>query len=113
MWLTFFCVLTAAISCASLTVSVFAARRAARALESPPIRQRSVELKLQSAEDLLAEHTQAITDLTNRLKMMKVRSASSHATRSDNELPDPYRDPDGWRRAMNTRLAMNKVNGGG
>jgi hypothetical protein len=44
---------------------------------------------------------------------MKVRSASSHATRSDNELPDPYRDPDGWRRAMNTRLAMNKVNGGG
>lgn len=112
MWLTFFCVSTAAIACASLVISVFAARRAARALESPPLRLRSVESKLQSCEQLVEEHTQAITDLTNRLKMMKVRSASSHASRSDNDLPDPYREPDAWRKAANARLALNKLNGG-
>jgi hypothetical protein len=112
MWLTFFCVSTAVIACASLLLAFFAVLYARRALESPPLRLRSVELKAQSCEQLVEEHTQAITDLTNRLKMMKVRSASSHAIKDDNGLPDPYRDPDGWRRAMNSRMALSKINGG-
>jgi DNA repair ATPase RecN len=111
MWLTFFCVSTAATACASLAISVFAARRAARALASPPQRLRSVESRLQSVEQLAEEHTQAMTDLANRLKMIKVRSAASHGFKSDNELPDAYRDPEGWRRAMNSRLAQIKLNG--
>jgi len=112
MWLTFFFVLTAVTACASLAISVFAARRAGLALASPPQRLRSVESRLQSCEQLVEEHTQAMTDMANRLKMIKVRSATSHAAKDDNSLPDPYRDPDGWRRAMNSRIALNKLNGG-
>jgi len=112
MWLTFFFVSTAAIACASLAISVFAAQRAARALASPPLRLHSVESKLQSCELLVEEHTQAITDLTNRLKMMKVRSVSARIGANDNAMPDPYREPDAWRKAMTARMTQNRINGG-
>jgi len=112
MWLTFFSVSTVAIACASLAISVFAALRAGRALASPPQRLRSVESRLQSIEQLVEEHTQAMTDLANRLKMIKVRSATSHGSKTSDGLPDPYTDPDGWRKAMTAKIGMSRLNGG-
>jgi len=112
MWLLFFSVSAVAIACASLTISAIVARRAARVSGLPQQRLRSVESKLQSLEQLVEDQTQAMTDMANRLKMIKVRSASSHGSKSDNALPDPYTDPDGWRRAMTSKMALNKLNGG-
>jgi len=63
-------------------------------------------------EGLVEEHTQALTDLANRLKMIKVRKASAHGSRVDDEMPDPYTDPDRWRTAMTRKIALNKLNGG-
>jgi len=112
LWLAISCVLSALAATSSLTLSLLAVRRANRALASRPASLRSVELRLQSAEELAQEHTQVLTDLTNRLKMMKVRKASAHGSKVDDELPDPYTDPDRWRVAMTRKIALNKLNGG-
>jgi DNA repair ATPase RecN len=112
LWHVIFFVLSAAVSAASIFLSVWSVRVANRALESPPVKLRSVESRLQSMDDLTQEHTQALTDLANRLKMIKVRKASTHSSPDDNGLPDPYKEPDRWRIEANKRLAQIKLNGG-
>lgn len=109
MWLVISSALTALVATSSLVLSLLAVRRANRALASPPVKLRSVELRLQSAEDLASEHTQAITDLANRLKMMKVRKASAHGSKVDDETPDPYTQADEWRKMMNKRLTESRM----
>jgi len=51
---------------------------------------------------------QHLADLTNRLKMSKVRAAAKHADNSGAD-PDPYTQPDEWRKMMNRRLAEAKM----
>jgi len=111
MWTVIFSALSACVSLICLGTAVFAARIAGRRQESPRAAIRSCELRLQSLEDSRTETTQLLTDLANRLKMMRVRSASRHAEGSPDE-PDPYKDPDKWRTMMNKRLAAAKFNGG-
>jgi hypothetical protein len=61
---------------------------------------------------LAEEHTAAMTELANRLKMIKVRSATSHGSKTSDGLPDPYTDADAWRKAMTAKIGMAKLNGG-
>lgn len=43
--------------------------------------------------------------LANRVKMMRVRTAANHVKDQPTE-PDPYKDPEAWRKAMNLKLRM-------
>lgn len=67
-------------------------------------------LRLGSVERSLAELTATMQELANRVKMQRVRAAVNHVPDRpvDESLPDPYRDPDGWRKAMNERLTRNR-----
>jgi hypothetical protein len=112
LWHGIFFALIAAVAVNALGTALYAVRLANRALGLPQIKLRSVESRLQLLEQLTEEQTSAQTDLANRLKMMRVRSATSHATKSDNGLPDPYKEPDRWRIEANKRLAQNRLNGG-
>lgn len=76
-----------------------------RELQDQP--QRLSESRLVSLETSLAEQADALQAVANRVKMQKVRNAANHVhDRDDKQTPDPYRDPDGWRKAMNKSLAM-------
>lgn len=108
MWTVFFFVLNASASVLCVLVAISAVRTVRRQQESPRNAIRSCELRLQSLEDSRTETVQMLSDLTNRLKMMRVRSASRHAEGSTSE-PDPYKDPDKWRTMMNRRLAESKM----
>lgn len=112
MWTAIFCALSAVAAMFSLILSTYAVRSAARAAESRPMNLRSVESRQQSMQALLDEHSQLLTDLANSLKMIKTRNAARLGSKSDNGLPDPYREPDAWRKAANAKLALNKLNGG-
>jgi len=108
MWPAIFCALSAVLSVVCLAAAVYAARSARHVAELPAAKLRSLESRMQSTEDLAAECRDLVKDLANRVKMARVRRAGlDHATRDD-ELPDPHRDPEGWRKAMNLRLVMNR-----
>jgi hypothetical protein len=52
-----------------------------------------------------------MADLANRLKMIRVRSANAHSVpnQAASTDPDPYKDPDGWRKMMTRRMAEAKT----
>lgn len=108
MWTVFFCVLSAAVSILSAIAGLSFARRAARASALPLEKALSCESRLLLAERSLNDQSEVLTELANRVKMMKVRSAVRHGSNGD-ERPDPYRDPDGWRKAMNLELAKGRM----
>jgi ABC-type transport system involved in cytochrome bd biosynthesis fused ATPase/permease subunit len=110
----FFSVLSAVAAIASLLGAFLAVRYARRVAELPRAKLRSIELRTESLENSVSEWSQTVTDLANSQKMTRVRAASTHASkaRTDDGLPDPFTDPDGWRKAMNKRIAMSKFNGG-
>lgn len=68
--------------------------------------------RLRSVEQSLTDTQDALTEVANRVKMMKVRSAANHSDPDKRGLPDPYKDPDGWRKAMNARLHGAKIGAG-
>lgn len=71
------------------------------------------ESRLRSLETSQAELSDALTEVANRVKMMKVRGAVNHV-RSDqakSDDPDPHKEPDRWREWMNSRLARARLNG--
>jgi hypothetical protein len=107
MWL----VSSFALSVLSLVCSLMGAwlsvRRANRVVESPRAKLRSVESRLESAEDSLSELRDLVKTATESLKMQRVRKASRHASSPD--LPDPYTEPEAWRKAMNIRLISGKL----
>jgi len=110
MWAVIFCALSATACVICMVSAIFAARTAARRSESPRAAIRSCELRLQSLEDSRTETTQLLADLANRLKMMRVRSASRHAEDSQ-AGPDPFRNPNEWRTMMNRKIAQSKLGG--
>lgn len=111
----FFFVLSAASATLSLAGAYFSVRYARRVAELPRAKLRSIELRIESLENSVLEWSQTVTDLANSQKMTRVRAASKHASSDQTKdgMPDPYRDPDGWRKAMNKRIAMRGLNGGG
>ena len=98
----------------SLLAASYTARIATAVRDLPLERLRSIESQTKSLENSVSEWSQTVTDLANSLKMTRVRAASTHASkaRTDDGLPDPFTDPDGWRKAMNKRIAMSRFNGG-
>jgi hypothetical protein len=100
----------------SVAAALFAARAAARALAlqdqlthwlaSPPT-SRSESDSIVSARLSELEETMAV--LANRVKMSRVRTAATHAEKPSSDLPDPHTDPDGWRTAMNKKLAAARL----
>lgn len=99
----FFFALAASIACLSAAIGLFAAARAVKVSASLRHKQRSLELQMQSQQQLAEEMQSALTDVTNRVKMMRVRNAANHV---GNGKADPYSNPDAWRREMNKTLAL-------
>jgi hypothetical protein len=89
---------------AAIAAAIFARRLA----ESQGPRECSCESRVRSLTASVEDQATAMLDLANRMKMIKVRSASNHAMKPDGP-PDPFKDPDGWRRAMNARIVHGKL----
>lgn len=111
-----------ALSVAALLLSVAACFVAAGfASRVQALRDRVSDLQTslrESPVSSLGERVTQVEDamelLANRVKMQRVRQAATHAegaAKKTDDLPDPYRDPDGWRNAMNARLTRGKVPG--
>lgn len=111
MWIAFSCALSATVS---VLLAYLVARRAVRDAASSARQARSLASRVESLEGSRDEQMQTLTDLANRLKMQRVRHAGlSHADRST-DRPDPYKDPDGWRKWMErSRLSGGKAMLGG
>ena len=80
---------------ASLAVSFFAARFAVRRMEFPQAKLASFESKLRSIEHSLLEQAETLTQLANRVKMQRVRTAINHVSDPD---PEPGSIKDQLRR---------------
>jgi len=96
----------------SILAAIFAALTAIRVRELQDALQRLPVSRLKSLETSLADTQDALTEVANRVKMMKVRNAASHSDPKAGALPDPYKDPDGWRKAMNSRLSAARLGAG-
>lgn len=96
-----------------LALTLFVARTAAHVRE---LRDQFARFKRSDTESLqlqLRELSETVEQLANRVKMQRVRNAINHVPdKPSTDLPDPHKDPDGWRRAMNAKLALAKLNGG-
>lgn len=93
----------------AILACVFAARSAVQLRELQDELIRFPASRLKSLEASLTDTQDAVTEVANRVKMMKVRSAASHTDGNSGKLPDPYKDPDGWRKAMNSRLSAARL----
>jgi hypothetical protein len=76
--------LLAILCIASLALSFFAARFAVRRTESPLAKQASFESRLRSIEAFQLEQAETLSQLANRVKMQRVRTAINHV--SDPEI---------------------------
>lgn len=104
MWLDISSVLSAAVAFLSAGAALSAARNAIRERESLRRQVDSCESLLRSLRISLDEQASTLETLANRVKMQRVRTAATHAT-SDSE-PDPYQNPDAWRKRMNAQLSQ-------
>lgn len=95
----------------SVLAATLAALSATRVRELLDELQRFPGSRLKSLETSLADTQGALEEVANRVKMMKVRNAANHSD-SRGALPDPYKDPDGWRKAMNSRLSAARLGTG-
>jgi len=95
------------LSCAALFLSV---RSAIRVQELRRAKADYGASRITSIETSLHELQDELQHLANRVKMIRVRNTTDHATGNSKPktgpdgLPDPYTDPDGWRKAMNAKL---------
>ena len=111
MWTGIFFALSVTVCIVCSAVSLSAVRLATRASESARRRLSSCESRVELLED---SHKQALTlmaDLANRLKMTRVRAANAHSVPNPDAsiAPDPYKDPEAWRKMMNRRMAEAKT----
>jgi biopolymer transport protein ExbB/TolQ len=110
MWIVTGCVLSAVISVFCLIGCIWSVRNAEAALESLQAKQHFLASQCGLLQRSQNDQAEALTELANKLKMMRVR-ASTRASETTSDLPDPYRDPDGWRKAMTSKMAQAKVGG--
>lgn len=111
MWTVFFVALSALLATGSMLAALSAVRIARAAAASAAASSRLPESALQSLRESIRELGDTQLELANRIKMMKVRNASSHTDDrpKNGALPDPYKDPDAWRAAVNAKLARQRV----
>jgi len=86
-------------------------RIAARVSELQDASQFLKASRVASLEERLTETEETLSGLANRVKMMRVRNAVTHTDKPNGAVPDPYRDPNGWRTEMNRKLARGKLAG--
>lgn len=110
MWTVIFSVLSASACIASLTAVFYAARIATRLRELQRTLKPLPLSRLQLIETSVNEITTELQAVANSLKMQRVRAATTHATAKKID-PDPYTQPDEWRKMMNSRLAQQKMGG--
>ena len=94
-----------------LILAFFVAHIAARVSELSGRVERLNESPPESLSARLSEAEETLSLLANRVKMMRVRNAATHTDKPNGAEPDPYRDPNAWRQAMNRRLAPGKLPG--
>lgn len=110
MWIGISCALSVCAAICCLIVALRAARTAEAALASLAASQPWPESRWQSLTESINELSETQSLLANKLKMMKVRGAATHTDGAGSHgLPDPYRDPDAWRKAMNERIAQQRI----
>jgi hypothetical protein len=108
MWLIlngFFSALSVALCIYCAIRAISAAQRAARVSVSVQAKLASCELRIESLLTSRDGMVVALDALAQRVKMQRVRAATDHAIGSKSDMPDPYKDPDGWRAAMNAKIA--------
>jgi hypothetical protein len=104
----FFIALIAATCFLSLTAVLACALTAARVRE---LQDRLAHLpvsRLKSVETSLTELQDGLEAVANRVKMMRVRNAANHVA-DKSGAPDPYTNPDEWRKEMNRTIARGKL----
>lgn len=115
MWTSFFYALSAFVCVFCL---IGCARIAQRVQADSVSLAAEVRLNASRVRSLTESHEltmDELKNLANRVKMQRVRNAADHATkpaRAGSDMPDPFTDPDGWRTAMNKRIAAARLNGG-
>lgn len=87
----------------SLVAGIYAARSAIRVRELQDQIARLPVSRMKSLETSLIETRDALEAVANRVKMMRVRNAANHVP--DRGEPDPYTNPDEWRKSMNRKLS--------
>lgn len=105
----FFYVAAAASLVFCLILAFFTARIAVRVSELSAIVESLNESPPESLSARLSEAEETLAMLANRVKMMRVRNAVTHTDKPNGEIPDPFRDPNGWRAAMNRKLARGTL----
>jgi hypothetical protein len=90
---------------ASLAISIVAVLLAAVRLSSGPA-VRSLRSEVASLKAESAEVTELLRKLENRDRMRRVRAGltSESSPKTISELPDPYANPQEWKKAMRTKL---------
>jgi hypothetical protein len=106
----FFIALAAVALLLSILACLFAAAAAAQTRELRHLSPSLVESRVTSLETSLAEWTETVRALADRVKMQRVRNAVSHATKQPDN-PDPYTNPDEWRKVANRQLALSHLRG--
>lgn len=92
-----------------LILALMLARIAARVSELGD-RVRSLNASPSASHtERLNELEETVSVLANRVKMMRVRNAATHTDKPNGADPDPYRDPNAWRQAMNRKLSQSKL----
>jgi len=93
MWAHIFSALLAVLCILSMLLSLYAVRFATRRTESPLVRLRAVESRLQSLEQCTNETAESLQVVANRIKMQRVRNAANHASDPMNaDEPLTYKD---------------------
>lgn len=94
----------------SLGACLFAARIAVRVQGLADQLQRLPVSQLLSLAKSVTETQDVLSELAQRVKMMKVRNAVNHVKRGDTDEPDARLDPEGWRRWKNAQLRAGEFN---
>lgn len=108
MWSNIFNALSVSICAVCLIMAIWNVRVAIHERESLVRRVRSLESSMDSVKVTIEENSGALSEVANRVKMMRVRAAANHTGSSPSE-PDPYRDPDNWRKSMNSKIQKAKL----
>ena len=109
LWSAIFSVLSVVLCSCCLIGCVFHARRAHRNSAPQAAQIRSVISRQASFNESLEAMQLELERLANRVKMQRVRNVTEHGRTPAGEMPDPYREPNEWRAAMNRKLAQSRT----
>lgn len=107
-WIVFSIALTAIALLLSIPAAFLSVRNAIRVQELQQAFRASKPLQAESFDSRLNELADVVSLLANRVKMMKVRNATTHTDRDKGGEPDAKSDPEAWRAWMNAQLGKPK-----